>query len=419
MKPNSRATAIRIIARWLQTGAFPGRLLETVEFDRAFVTELVYGVARWRRQLDWMVRIYAAHPPVPEVAAALFVGLYQALHLTDVAEYAAVSETVAAVKAGGQPGAAGFVNALLRRALRERADLEARLARQPPGVRLSHPDCLLQRWSANYTPAMAERIAEWNNRRADVTVTANDLKITDNAFQAALQEKNVLARADTVAGKKFFTIKRGVAVPELPGFDTGWFLAADPAVANAVDLLRAQPGLRVLDACAAPGGKTALLAGRMEGQGVLQAWEPQNERRARMSDNLRRLGLDRFVELLPVNALHPPAEIGQFDRILLDVPCSNTGVIRHKPDVRWHFDEARLQKLLRLQAALLSRLAGLLAPGGRLVYSTCSLEPEENGDLLRKWLAGQPQFALCGERRNLPPESGMDGFYAGALARRG
>ncbi len=419
MKLNSRAAAIRIVARWLQTGAFPGRLLEAVADDRAFVTELVYGAVRWRRQLEWLVGQYAPRIPAPEISAALYVGLYQILHLADVAEYAAVNETVAAVRDGDSAGAAGFVNAVLRRTLRERPALRERLARQPPGIRLSHPDCLLQRWGAYFSPARAEQIAAWNNQRAEVAVTANNLKITGQSLQSALQEHGLIARISESAGKTFFTVKRGVSVPALPGYAQGWFLAADPASARAVNRLGAQPGMRVLDACAAPGGKTALLAGDMEGQGQLVAWEPQAERRERMAANMERLGLADFVALQPVNALHPPADIGQFDRILLDAPCSNTGVIRHKPDVRWHFNPRRLDVIIRLQTALLTRLAGLLAPGGRLVYSTCSLEPEENGGLVREWLARHSGYELLGECQGVPPESGTDGFYAACLNRRG
>ncbi len=418
MKLNSRAAAIRIIARWLQTGAFPGRLLEDIADDRAFVTELVYGAVRWRRQLEWVVRQYAPRAPAPEISAALYVGLYQILHLTDVAEYAAVNETVAAVRESDSAAAAGFVNALLRRTLRERPALRELLARQPAGIRLSHPDCLLQRWGAHFSPVRAEQIAAWNNQRAEVTVTANSLKISGQSLQSAFQEHGLIARAAEYAGKKFITVKRGVSVPELPGYGQGWFLAADPAAAHAVTLLGARPGMRVLDACAAPGGKTALLAGDMEGDGVLTAWEPQAERRDRMSANLKRLGLADFVVLRPVNALHPPEATGQFDRILLDAPCSNTGVIRHKPDVRWHFDPRRLDRLVRLQTALLTRLAVMLAPGGRLVYSTCSLEPEENGGLVRAWLDRQSGYELLGESRGVPPETGTDGFYAACLARR-
>ncbi len=419
MKTNSRAAAIRIIARWLQTGAFPGRLLEEVADDRAFVTELVYGAVRWRRQLEWVARKYAPHPPAPEISAALCIGLYQILHLTDVAEYAAVNETVAAVRETGAPGVAGFVNALLRRTLRERQALAEELQRLPAGIRLSHPDCLLQRWSANFSPARAEQIAAWNNQRAEVTVTANSLKIADQSLQSAFQEQGLIARAAESAGKKFFAIKRGVSVPDLPGYDKGWFLAADPAVAHAVILLGAEPGMRVLDACAAPGGKTALLAGAMQGQGSLTAWEPQGARRARMAANLERLGLAEFVGLQGVNALHPPPDSGPFDRILLDAPCSNTGVIRHKPDVRWNFDPRRLDESVRLQTELLTRLAGLLAPGGRLVYSTCSLEPEENGGVVRAGLSRLSGYVLLKKCQGVPPESGMDGFYAACLARRG
>ncbi len=220
MKLNSRAAAIRIVARWLQTGAFPGRLLEAVADDRAFVTELVYGAVRWRRQLEWLVGQYAPRIPAPEISAALYVGLYQILHLADVAEYAAVNETVAAVRDGDSAGAAGFVNALLRRTLRERQALAEELQRLPAGIRLSHPDCLLQRWSANFSPARAEQIAAWNNQRASpddgLFFFFEQLENADQSLQSAFQEQGLIAAPRSPPGKSFSPLNGGVSVPDLP-----------------------------------------------------------------------------------------------------------------------------------------------------------------------------------------------------------
>ena len=203
MKLSSRAAAIRIVAEWMQTGAFPGQLLEAVTDDRAFVMELVYGVVRWRRHLEWVVQKYAPSLPALKISAALYVGLYQVLHLTDVAEYAAVNETVAAVRQTESTAVTGFVNAILRRALRERQVLDDALQRQSPGIRLSHPDSLLQRWSANFSPAQAEEIAAWNNLPAEVTVTANSLKISEQSLQKAFQEQGVRV---AICRKKVFVV---------------------------------------------------------------------------------------------------------------------------------------------------------------------------------------------------------------------
>ena len=189
--------------------------------------------------------------------------------LTDVAEYAAVNETVAAVRQTESTAVTGFVNAILRRALRERQVLDDALQRQSPGIRLSHPDSLLQRWSANFSPAQAEEIAAWNNLPAEVTVTANSLKISEQSLQKAFQEQELIVRVTPSAGRKFFVVKRGVAVPGLPGYDKGWFLAADPAVPMPQLCLRKARNA-CIDACAAPGGKTALLAGMMQGRALTQ-----------------------------------------------------------------------------------------------------------------------------------------------------
>ncbi|MFN2352368.1 MAG: RsmB/NOP family class I SAM-dependent RNA methyltransferase [Kiritimatiellia bacterium] len=415
---DARATAIMIIKRWLQAGAFPGRLLEDVRHDRAFITELVYGVVRHYRALSWVINLYARVPPDRELLPPLLIGLYQLLLLDDVADYAAVNETVAYVKQRRPRAETGFVNALLRQVTRTRPECLRRLTQQPPGIRLSHPDRLLQRWTAHYGADRALKLCEWNNRRAAPTVCANNLLAAPERVRADLAAQDALAGSVKAWNREFLVVSRGVAVPALPGFTEGLWLPVDPAAGAAVQLLAVQSGQRVLDACAAPGGKTALLAADLEGQGELTAWEPQAARLQRLQENLLRLRLESFVRTRQVNALHPPADAGRFDRILLDVPCSNTGVIRHKPDVRWRFSLNRMRQLNRLQTALLTAAAGLLRPGGRMVYSTCSLEPEENRMLVDDWLKEKSGFRRVDEAVSFPPQSGMDGLYAAAIACR-
>lgn len=417
MQFNARVAATKIIARWLEQGVYPGLLLENVETDRAFTTELVYGVVRQYSQLKWIINRCAAHKLSGLVFSGLLIAVYQILYLSNVPEYAAVNEAVKYVKSH-TPGAAGLTNAVLRRIVRERGIIEADLKKQSLAVQLSHPQLLLDRWEKHFSADLAVQIANWNNERAGLTITANLLKISSAELENKLSEQSILLDKINVAGKTFFYLKRGVAVSEVTGFADGLFLATDPAAANAVELLGAQAGMRVLDACAAPGGKTALIAGAMRQKGVLTAWELQPKRLERLKDNLTRLGLDAWVCSEVVDALQPPENLSLFDCILLDVPCSNTGVIRHKPDVRWRFSLTRLKELNQLQFSLLNSAAKLLAAGGRLVYSTCSLEPEENGILVRSWLAEQNIYQLLAERQGTPPLSGTDGFYAAVIMRQ-
>jgi 16S rRNA (cytosine967-C5)-methyltransferase len=211
----------------------------------------------------------------------------------------------------------------------------------------------------------------------------------------------------------------------LPGYNEGWFAVQDPSTALAVDLLRPQPGERILDACAAPGGKTLMMAELMEHRGLLVAMDSSAERLERLRENLARFG-DVFVRVAEGRAddssslkhVLPPDARDGFDGILLDAPCTNTGVLRRRPDARWRFSLPRLQAAVQKQRALLGALAGVIAPGGRMVYSTCSLEPEENEEQVRSWLEQHPAFSMEEERALRPPDSGTDGAYATRLVHR-
>ncbi len=421
---NSRAAAGRILADWLAGGAFPDHALERVERDHAFVMEVVFGVVRWFGPLDWILRQLTRHPPPPPVSALCHVGFYQLLYLDQVAEFAAVHETVEAARdAGGERGAA-LVNALLRRVQREAAEIRDGLTRQPEHVRLSHPLVMLQRWRRLYGQRTMLQLCEWNNRRPRVTVRVDAMRTPLEALLARFREAGVAAEPHPFAPAAFLTLPHGAPVRGLPGFAEGAFHVQDPATSAAVDLLDPRPGERILDACAAPGGKTLALFERMRGEGVLAAMDRREERLEPLRDNLRRAGarqvavgtgdatrlsLDRFSDL-------PGVQDG-FDGILLDVPCTNTGVIRRRPDVRWNWSEMRLARLAGLQEALLDAAAPCVKPGGRVVYSTCSLEPEENELRVASWLARHPGFRRTKARKLLPPKTRTDGAYAACLVK--
>ena len=206
-------------------------------------------------------------------------------------------------------------------------------------------------------------------------------------------------------------------VEEADGFAEGAFIVQDPGTRLSVELLDPRPGELVLDACAAPGGKTTQIAWR---GAAVTACEVNPKRRRRLESNLKRLGLDGKVhvasELVP---LATPDGARLFDKVLVDAPCSNTGVLRRRPDARWNWSREKLSMLVKLQAQILDVAAKLVAPGGRLVYSTCSNEPEENQDQVSAFLARHPDFTLAGSRESIPVETGFDGAFAAALVRSG
>ncbi len=417
IKTCARAVAADIVACWLSTGAFPNRMLAALTCHRAFIMEMVYGIVRQRRLLDWVIARFTRRMPPPEARAFLYVGLYQLLLMENVAHYAAVHTTVQAVKDTGARRQADFINALLRRTAEAKTALQAELKRQPPGIRCSHPDELLARWTRRFGALQAEELCVWNNTRPDIAIHLNELRITPREFKRILADAGWGGRLRAGAAGAMI-LQQGLRVEDVPGYQEGLFWVIDPVITGIVALLDPQPGETVLDACAAPGGKTALIAERMRGCGRLVAMDLHTDRLDILRANMQRLGFERQVLVTQGDASRPSAELGLFDRILLDVPCSNTGVIRRKPDVRWRFSATRLRKLELCQRAILEQSAALLKPGGCMVYSTCSLESEENESLVRSWIRDFPDFCMRRELFSFPPDSAMDGAYAVLLVRK-
>ena len=241
----------------------------------------------------------------------------------------------------------------------------------------------------HYGDANAEAMAKWHNQPAETWL----------AFRAGRFEK----------------LPHGRKVTEVEGFAEGAFVVQDPATAEAVAQLDVTPGQSVLDFCAAPGGKTAQVAWRLNGTGRLVAQEVNPKRLARLKENMARLRLDS------VEVTQSVAGIGVrtvFDRVLVDAPCSNTGVLRRRPDARWRWSVDHLKQLVGLQAQILDAAAAYVAPGGRIVYSTCSNEPEENGEQVAAFLARHEDFTEVGRRESVPFETGHDGAFACAMERR-
>lgn len=391
---NARRTAAFVVARWLLTKEFPANLLPDGP-DRAFVQDLVYTVIRRLRPLRHILGAFVKQWPKGELEALLYVGAAQVLYMDDVPDFAAVNETVSAAKACENPSIARVVNGVLRNLIRQRASVSL-------GTELeTFPTALVRRWTARFGAANAERLAAWHNAPA-VTY---------------------LARKDGT----FTQLERGQKVSDVPGFATGDFIVQDPGTHLAVALLDPQPGERILDACAAPGGKTVQLAWR--GADVT-ACEINPRRRARLEENLRRLKLadvkvvgdlrdvrDKRLnsQTFDYSTIRP---FDHFPKVLVDAPCSNTGVFRRRPDARWNWSEAKLAELVRLQAEILDAAAAHVALGGTLVYSTCSNEPEENGEQVEAFLARHPDFTLRETSESVPFETGHDGAFAAALVRQ-
>ena len=417
---NSRLAAAEIVARWLVDGSFPDRQLAGIQESHAFVLEVVNGVVRNRSIFDWLERQWLKKSPQPFFKAVLYVGLYQLLFM-DIEAYAAINETVEAAKSrSGGEAAAKMVNAVLRRAQREREQILQSLEKQPAHIRLSHPEFLLERWSRQYGEADAIKLAEWNNQPPATTLRIEQSAVDAAEFIDKLREADIEPLLHPFSDREIFLVlPRGVAVKKVPGYAEGWFTVQDPATALSIELLAPRPGETVLDACAAPGGKTAMMAGRMKGSGSLVAMDMHADRIDVLKENQKRLKLG-WVEIVQGDARKPRQALGDrvFDAILLDVPCTNTGVLRRRADARWRIDAERIGKITELQYDMLTACAKRLKEKGRLVYSTCSLEAEENEELVARWVREHPEFRMVKTGKCVPPESGTDGAFAALLRRK-
>jgi 16S rRNA (cytosine967-C5)-methyltransferase len=393
---------------------------------------MVYGAIRWHFQLVPLARGLLAKPLADqggELDALLQIGLYQLLHMR-VAPHAAVNETVNAAVALGKGRAKGLVNAVLRRALRELDALRERIAADER-LALAMPDWLLARLKAAW-PHDWRQIAAASNARAPMTLRVHAGRGTRAACAEALAaggyESLAVAELDSA-----LMLAAPAPVAELPGFAAGAFSVQDAAAQFAAVLLDVAPGQRVLDACAAPGGKAAHILERTPAARLL-ALDVDAGRLARVRENFARLGLNG--EIVAGDAAAPADwwDGRPFDRILLDAPCSATGVIRRHPDIRLHRTARDLARLAATQARLLDSLWPLLAPGGKLLYVTCSILPEENLQQIvaflarhadaRAWPLDHPgldrhaRFDGQGHQI-LPGTAGMDGFYYAGLVRTG
>jgi 16S rRNA (cytosine967-C5)-methyltransferase len=396
------------------------------ERDAALVQELVYGTLRWYHRLDACLARLLRKPLKARDAdlhCLLLVGLYQLDQLA-LPERVAVHETVQAVRTLDKDWARGLVNAVLRNFQRERQQLEQAIADDSTAVH-AHPRWLIERLQVDW-PGHWQAILAANNARPPMCLRVNQRRMTRVEYLEVLAEQGIDA-SPTAETSQGICLSKPLAVTRLPGFDAGDVSVQDGAAQLAAPLLQLAPGMRVLDACAAPGGKTAHML-ELEAQIEVTAIDISVQRLGRIHETLDRLGL--HAELLASDATLPAGwwDGRSFDRILLDAPCSASGVIRRHPDIKLLRRPADVEALVGRQAALLNALWPLLAAGGMLLYCTCSVLDAENnrqiGDFLEQHkdaselpiMAGWGQGCEHG-RQILPGDNGMDGFYYACLTR--
>lgn len=407
--------------------------------DRRLATELIYGVIRRAGTLDAILKTYVRRGQQqvePELWMILRLGAYQLVMLDGIPPHAAVHETVELSRRVGRGGWPGFVNGTLRGVSQlvtpERTSQPAADAvplangqfgklskivfpdpQTQPGeyfaAAYSFPDWLARRWAKAFPAEELFRLGTWFNLPAHLSLRINRLRTTRDDYLGLLSERGIAARPGTVA--ESIQLDGSVRVDDLPHFAEGWVTIQDESSMSAALLMNPQPNERLLDLCAAPGGKTTHLAELQGDQGKITAVDVQAERLAVVTANANRLQLKSIrTHLMSKETLDAPT--GYFDGVLVDVPCSNTGVLGKRPEARWRITPYDLSELPKLQRKLLNLALDRVRPGGRVVYSTCSIETVENRQVVEDCLANRPNVTLAEERHHIPGQPADGGYQA-------
>lgn len=406
-QPTAREVALDVLTRVEQDRAYSNLMLNQILTNRALsrqeaalATELVYGTIQRMNSLDFFLNRFVAKGLSrlqPWVRSLLRMSMYQIRYLDRIPPHAAVHEAVELAKARGHQGVAGLVNGVLRNVLRHPEQLA--IPRDlPPDERIalehSHPVWLVRRWIHRYGEETAAAMCEANNQPPGTSIRVNRLKGNREQLAGLLAREGIETRPSALAPDGLLLVSGGHAA-DSPLHGTGHFTIQDESSMLVGRVVSPEPGMKVLDCCAAPGGKTTHLAELMDDRGEVYACDIYEHKEQLILSHAKRLGLGS-IRTIVSDALRLGEHFaeGTFDRILLDAPCTGLGVLRRKPDIKWMKRENEIQTTANLQRKLLQAVHPLLKPGGILVYSTCSTEPEENERLIRQFVRETPGFAL-------------------------
>lgn len=440
----SRLAAASILHRTLRDDSYASPLLAAESLDalsaedRRLVQELVLGVLRWRGELDYVINATTGRPAEKldsPLRIALWLGLYQLRHLERVPHHAAVNESVELVKQSSAWRGATLVNAALRAETRQRTAAPDERVKQPANrlaIELSHPKWMLERWIERLGLDDATALARANTLHPPVAFRINTLSAPSIArvFED-LSECGVDVRESALV-RGGYVVTGGHLTPSSRSVRDGWIYVQDEASQLVASLVGARSGERILDVGAAPGGKTTALAAAMGNDGRILAVDVHPTRLATLRATCERLGVRNVTALAADASVELPLDPGVvFDRVLVDAPCSGTGTLRRNPEIKWRLAGKDLERFAGLQGALLESAAGRVRVGGRLVYSTCSIEPEEDEAVAAAFLEGHREFRCVeaevpfalrtveGFVRTFPHRDGADGFFAAVFERVG
>ena len=447
MPRNARKLAVDILNRIDESGAHAEPLLNAAlsgtafkdSHDRGLLTELVYGTLRTRGRLDWIIgQIYRGDETGLETAVRniLRTGIYQ-LEFTDrIPPFAAVNEAVAIARKGC-PAASGLVNAILRNFLRKKDAIAWPAMAKDPGKAISvlhsHPRWLVERWLDTYGIDETIAICQSNNAIPPLTLRVNSLKASRDQAIAALAREGVAAAPAPFSPDGLALAAPAPGLRDTTCYKAGLIRIQDEASQLISFLVAPEPGEQVLDLCAGTGGKTLHLAALMKNCGRITAVDLHSEKLRQLQEEAARLGVT-ITEMQAADAADTPEAYRRaFDRVLLDAPCSGLGTLRRNPEIRWRLAPADLEKCKQIQERLLMSAADCVKPGGRLIYSVCTVTPEENEAVIEGFLSGRRDFTLMppsavrgippalldetGFFRTFPHRHGTDGFFGAVFIR--
>ncbi len=421
----SRAMAARVSARILRDGITAEKAINEIDSsdsrDQGLIRAFVFGTLRWYHRLQWQLDRLLSRPldqRETELAALMRLGLFQ-LQWMRIPDHAAVSATVAAADLLGKARTRGLVNAVLRRFLREAEELQRELQDSPEAF-YSHPSWLLEMvrddWIDNW-----QEIVTANNEHPPMWLRVNLSRVTRREYMFHLDEAGISASTVSGAGPGALLLEAPQPAGSLPGFKEGLVSIQDGAAQFAAEFLGIEPGHRVLDACAAPGGKTAQILETCEGLGQLLALDRDQYRLQSLAENLDRLELQGTLRHADATQTSDWWDGEPFQRILIDAPCSAVGVIRRHPDIKILRRANDMEEIVLEQAKLLRTLWPLLSAGGRLLYATCTVLKNENHYQIERFLRETPDARAIRqkfERQIMPGEANMDGFYYASIEKK-
>jgi 16S rRNA (cytosine967-C5)-methyltransferase len=372
------------------------------DLDKSLIQEISYGVIRFRKRLDWIIYqfLFSKKKKLPlTIQNILRMGFYQVLYLEKIPDYAIVNESVELAKQSPYPAYSSMVNAVLRNAIRQSVTINWPDTEKEPvkyvSVYYSFPEWLVERWINRFSLEMCVRICEASNTRPDLTLRINSLKTNMPQFQKELYQLKIPFQKSQHLPDTAVTIEGYSNITQTPLFQKGLFSIQDESSILATEFLGPIPGDTIIDMCSGPGGKTTHISQILQNKGKVIAFEINQRRLKMVMEESRRLGIENIFPVLMDSRKLNKEYLGKADRILVDAPCSGTGVIRKKPDLKWkkwsteHFNE-----LNQIQKELLDIAALYLKPGAELLYSTCSMEKEENDDVIVKFIKKHPNFTI-------------------------